>query len=122
VTTTVTHPHHRAESGNSSPSWLARLGSWTGSHLRIVLLAWLVVLAVFGAFARRVESALSGAGWQDSSSSSVKARDMISQDFIGLNSTALQVVVHDGAVPISSDPAARQTIARRAPRSRRTRG
>jgi RND superfamily putative drug exporter len=111
VTTTVTHPQHRAEFGNSSPSWLARLGAWTGSHLRIVLLAWLVVLAGFGAFAPRVESALSGAGWQDSGSSSVKARDMISKDFSGLNSTALQVVVHDSAGPISSDPAARQTIA-----------
>jgi RND superfamily putative drug exporter len=91
---------------------LSRLGAWTGSHLRVVLLAWLVVLAGFGAFAPKVQSALSGAGWQDSGSSSVKARDLIAKDFGGLNSTALQVVVHDSRGPIASDPAAQAIIAR----------
>jgi RND superfamily putative drug exporter len=112
VTTTATHRqgHPHAETG--TPGWLARLGAWTGSHLRFVLLAWLVVLAGFGAFAPQVESALSGAGWQDSSSSSVKARDIITKDFAGLNSTALQVVVHDSGAPIASDPAAQQIIAK----------
>jgi putative drug exporter of the RND superfamily len=76
----------------------------------MVLIAWLVVLAGFGAFAPRVESALSGAGWQDSGSSSVKARDVIAKDFAGLNSTALQVVVHDSSGPIAADPAAQQVI------------
>ena len=111
MTTTVTRAHHRAESEKSSPGWLGRLGGWSGSHLRVVLLAWLVLLGVFGAFAPQVESALSGAGWQDSSSSSVRARDLIAKDFSGLGSTALQVVIHDSTVAISGDAAAQRAIA-----------
>ena len=67
---------------------------------------------MFGAFAPQVESALSGAGWQDSGSSSVKARDVIAKDFAGLGSTALQVVVHDKRGPIAAIPAAQQVIAK----------
>jgi RND superfamily putative drug exporter len=111
VTSIVTRHVTPAESATAD-SLLSRLGRWTGSHLRIVLIAWLVVMAGLGAFAPRVQSALSGAGWQDSGSSSVQARDVIAKDFAGLNSTALQVVVHDKAGPIASDPAARQIIAR----------
>ncbi len=101
-----------AGSSASSAGRLARLGAWMGGHLRVVLVAWLIVLGVFGAFAPRVESALSGAGWQDSTSSSIRARDVIAKNFNGLGSTALQVVVHDSTGPISTDPAALQTIAR----------
>ena len=50
-----------AGSSASSAGRLARLGAWMGGHLRVVLVAWLIVLGVFGAFAPRVESALSGA-------------------------------------------------------------
>ncbi len=112
MTTTATRDIEQPPVEQRAPGWLARLGAWTGSHLRVVLLAWLIVLGVFGAFAPQVESALSGAGWQDSGSSSVQARHLITKDFQGLNSTALQVVVHDSAGPISRDPAARQTIAK----------
>jgi putative drug exporter of the RND superfamily len=90
-----------------APGWLARLGAWSGTHLRVVLIGWLLVLVAFGAFAPQVESALSGAGWQDSGSQSVKARELIAKEFSGLNSTALQVVVHDSAGEIASDPVAR---------------
>ncbi|HEX2903855.1 MAG TPA: MMPL family transporter [Jatrophihabitans sp.] len=111
MTTTVAR-HADPVDPDHKPGVLSRLGSWTGSNLRIVLIAWLVVLAVFGAFAPKVESALSGAGWQDSGSSSVRARDVISKEFAGLNSTALQVVVHDSSGPIAADPAAQAIIAR----------
>lgn len=95
-----------------APGLFGRLGAWTGSHLRPVLLAWLVVLVVFGAFAPKVESALAGAGWQDSTSQSVQARQLIQRDFAGLGSSALQVVVVDRTAPITRDPAARTVIAR----------
>jgi RND superfamily putative drug exporter len=95
-----------------APGWLARLGAWSGTHLRVVLIGWLLVLVAFGAFAPQVESALSGAGWQDSGSQSVKARELIAKQFSGLNSTALQVVVHDSAGAIASDPVARQAVDR----------
>jgi hypothetical protein len=74
--------------------------------------AWLVVLGVFGAFAPKVMSSLSGAGWQDSGSTSVKARDIIAKDFAGLGSTALQVVVVDKSSSIASDPAAQAVISK----------
>jgi Predicted drug exporters of the RND superfamily len=88
------------------------LGQWAATHLRTVLLLWLAVVAVLGAFAPRVESALSGAGWQDSTSQSVQARAVIARDFFGLGATALQVLVHDSNGPIAADPAARKVIAR----------
>jgi RND superfamily putative drug exporter len=111
VTTTVTR-HATPAATTDASGLLSRLGAWTASHLRIVLLGWLVVLAGLGAFAPQVQSALSGAGWQDSGSSSVKARDLIARDFAGLNSTALQVVVHDSRGPLAADPAAQRIIAR----------
>jgi RND superfamily putative drug exporter len=76
----------------------------------VVLVGWLLVLGVFGAFAPQVESALSGAGWQDSGSQSVQARTLIAKNFHGLGSTALQVVVHDSAASIASDLAAQAVI------------
>jgi len=69
-------------------------------------------LAGFGAFAPSVESALSGAGWQDSGSQSVAARSVIANNFQGLGATGLQVVVHDGSGPISTDSTAQRIIAR----------
>ena len=91
-------------------SGLARLGVWATQHLRLVLAGWLVLLVAFGAFAPRVESALAGAGWQDSGSQSVHARQLIEQNFSGLGSAALQVVVHDSGAPIASDLAAQRVI------------
>ena len=91
-------------------SGLARLGVWATHHLRLVLVGWLVLLVAFGAFAPRVESALAGAGWQDSGSQSVHARQLIEQNFSGLGSSALQVVIHDSGAPIVSDPAAQRVI------------
>jgi RND superfamily putative drug exporter len=74
------------------------------------LLVWLVIIGTFGVFAVRVEHALAGAGWQDSTSQSVKARDIVQRDFAGLGSTALQVVVVDHHGPIAADPAAQRVV------------
>jgi RND superfamily putative drug exporter len=92
--------------------WLADLGVWSGRHFRTVLVVWALILGVFGAFAPQVESALAGAGWQDSGSQSVAARDILGKEFAGLNSTALQVVIHDTRQQIATDPQAQQVITR----------
>ncbi len=96
----------------SHTSRFARLGTWTATHFRRILIAWLLVLMIFGFFAVHVESALAGAGWQASNSQSVAARAIIEKDFAGLGATALQVVVVDHQGPIASDPKALAAVAR----------
>ena len=61
-------------------------------------------MGVLGAFAPQVEKKLSGAGGQDSGSQSVQARTILGQEFAGLNSTGLQVVVHVSQVAVATDP------------------
>jgi RND superfamily putative drug exporter len=75
-----------------------------------VLIAWVLVLLVFGVFAIHVENALAGAGWQASNSQSVAARAIIERDFSGLGATALQVVIVDHHGPIVSDPKAHAAV------------
>ncbi len=77
-----------------------------------MLLAWLAILIVFGVFAPKVESALAGAGWQDSTSQSVQARQIVQRDFAGLGSSALQVVIVDRTGRIASDPAAQAVVSK----------
>ena len=98
----------RIRSVRRSP--FARLGTWAATHFRTVLIAWLLVLLVFGVFAVHVENALAGAGWQASNSQSVAARAIIEKDFSGLGATSLQVVVVDHDGPIASDPQAQAVI------------
>ena len=109
-----THAESTGDFVGSRGGLFARLGRWTATHFRLVLLAWLLVLVVFGAFAPTVETALAGAGWQDSSSQSVQARNLIQRDFAGLGAAALQVVVVDHHGPIASDPTAQTAIAKAA--------
>jgi RND superfamily putative drug exporter len=72
---------------------IGRLGRWTATHVRAVALSWAVVAVVLGFFAPRVEHALSGAGWEATGSESVSAREAIDEEFDGLSSSALMVVV-----------------------------
>ena len=72
---------------------LGRVGLWTGSHVRVVLVAWAAVALGLGLFAPRAETSLAGAGWEASGSQSVAARQIVQRDFNGLSSAALQVVV-----------------------------
>jgi RND superfamily putative drug exporter len=108
--TATLHASAPAAAAATGPGLLARLGAWSAVHLRAVLVAWLAILAVFGAFAPQVESALAGAGWQDSNSQSVKAREVIAKEFAGLGSTAIQVVVVDTHAAIAADPGATAVI------------
>jgi RND superfamily putative drug exporter len=81
---------------------LGRLGLWTATHFRHVLVAWILIAVGLGAFAPAAEHALAGAGWEASGSQSVQARHLIDRQFSGLSSAALQVVVHDNAQSVTS--------------------
>jgi len=116
--TTAIRTDRATPTGQHRGGWLSGMGAWSATHLRIVLLGWLVAVAAFGALAPRVESVLSGGGWQDSGSQSVAARNLIAKDFAGLGSTALQVVVHDAKDRVASDPVAQRVVAQVAARLR----
>ena len=73
---------------------IGRLGGWTASHVKLVVVAWAVIAVGLGVFAPRAEHALSGAGWEASGSESVAARDRIDASFGGQGAYALMVVVH----------------------------
>jgi putative drug exporter of the RND superfamily len=88
---------------------IGRLGRYTASHFRVVLVAWLVVALALGFFAPRVETALSGAGWETTGSQSVQARELIDQSFQGLSSYGLMTVVHSPGKTID-DPAFRTVV------------
>ncbi len=105
-------PGDGASAQVTRPSPFARLGAWAATHFRRVLVAWLLVLLVFGFFAVHVENALAGAGWQASNSQSVAARAIVEKHFSGLGATGLQVVIVDHRGPIASDPQARAVVAK----------
>ncbi len=90
---------------------VGRVGLWTATHFRVVLAAWLLVAVAFGVFAPRVETALSGAGWEATGSQSVQARQLVQQDFHGLGSYGLMVVMHS-AQATTRDPAFADTVRR----------
>jgi RND superfamily putative drug exporter len=79
---------------SSSFGPVGRLGHWTATHFKAVALVWLVVAVGLGAFAPKVEHALSGAGWEATGSESLQVRETVDREFGGLSSSALMVVVH----------------------------
>ncbi len=88
---------------------VGRLGRYTATHFRVVVIAWAVIAVALGFFAPKVEKALSGAGWEASGSQSVQARKVIDKEFAGLSSSALMVVVHSDNSTVSA-PAFKQAI------------
>ncbi|HKE77847.1 MAG TPA: MMPL family transporter [Solirubrobacteraceae bacterium] len=81
---------------------LGKLGGFAAGHLRAVIAVWAVVAVALAVFAPKVETALSGAGWQADGSESVQARTAIERSFPGLSSSALTVVVHSPSVTTSA--------------------
>ena len=90
---------------------IGRLGRFTATHFRVVLVGWLVVALMLGFFAPKVETALSGAGWETSGSQSVQARQLIDKNFRGLSSYALMTAIYSPTRTIN-DPAFKSTVAR----------
>ena len=43
---------------------IGRLGRYTATHFRVVMIGWAVIALGLGFLAPRVEKALSGAGWE----------------------------------------------------------
>ncbi len=105
---------------------IGRLGRYTATHFRVVVIGWAVIALGLGFLAPKAEKALSGAGWEASGSQSVQARHLIDRNFNGLSSYGLMVVVHspggqigdpsfDAAVAaverkLRSDPAVRTVV------------
>jgi RND superfamily putative drug exporter len=83
------------------PGPLGRLGLLVTRHARLTGVLWLLVIAVLGAFAPRVEHALSGAGWQADGSESVAVRELAQEHFGGTASSAIQVVVRSNDGPVT---------------------
>jgi len=93
----------------SSYGPIGQLGAWTTKHFRVVAVAWLAIAVGLGFFAPRVEHALSGAGWEATGSESVEVRNLVDQEFGGMSSSALMVVVHSDDSAFG-DPAFDQTL------------
>jgi RND superfamily putative drug exporter len=70
-----------------------------------------VIAVGLGILAPRVETALSGAGWQANGSESVEARQQIDRNFSGLGGYALQVAVHSRD-QVATAPGFRRTVER----------
>ncbi|MGZ8155280.1 MAG: MMPL family transporter, partial [Burkholderiales bacterium] len=90
---------------------IGRLGGLAAKHRRRVFVAWALIAIGLGILAPRVETALSGAGWQADGSESVQARQQIDRNFAGAGSYSLQVAVHSRDLPASA-PEFRQAVAR----------
>jgi RND superfamily putative drug exporter len=102
-------PAPPGRSASRGPGLLGRLGVWAARHAKTVFVGWLLLVVALGAFAPKVTTALSGAGWQAQGSDSVKARAVAQQHFGGSASSALQIVVRSDK-PVS-DPAVQHVIA-----------
>ncbi len=90
---------------------VGRLGRLAAARPRRVFVIWVFVAVGLGVLAPRVETALSGAGWQANGSESVRARQQIDRSFAGAGSYAIQVAVHSQGLTVA-DPAFRRTVAR----------
>src|SRR5215208_4386452 len=90
---------------------IGRLGRWTASHFKLVAVAWTVVAIGLGVLAPRVETALSGAGWEATGSESLTVRVSVDREFGGMSSSGLMVVLR-ATDKTATDPAFKAVIAR----------
>ena len=90
---------------------IGRLGRLAAEHRSRVFVAWALIAVGLGVLAPRVETALSGAGWQANGSQSVQARQQIDRSFAGAGAYSLQVAVHSPAL-VATAPEFRKTVVR----------
>ncbi|HET9198888.1 MAG TPA: MMPL family transporter [Solirubrobacterales bacterium] len=90
---------------------VGRLGRLAATHRRTVFVVWVVVAVGLGFLAPRVETALSGAGWEASGSESAAVREQVDAAFGGAGAYGLQVAVHSQRLDVA-DPAFRRSLRR----------
>ena len=73
---------------------IGKLGRLAATHRGRVFAIWAVLAVALGFLAPRVETALSGAGWEDSGSESVAVRKQVDAEFGGAGAYGLQVAIH----------------------------
>ena len=83
---------------------IGRLGRFAAEQRKWVFVTWAVIAVGLGVLAPRVETALSGAGWQANGSESVAARERIDRAFAGGGAYGLQVAVHSARLTARSAP------------------
>jgi RND superfamily putative drug exporter len=99
-----------AQNRRSTFGPIGRLGRLAALHRRTAFITWAIVAVGLGFLAPRVETALSGAGWQVNGSESVQVREAADKSFAGSGSYAIQVAVHSSELTVA-DPAFRRTVA-----------
>jgi RND superfamily putative drug exporter len=90
---------------------IGRLGRFAASHRAAVFTTWGVLAIGLGFLAPRVETALSGAGWEALGSESVAVRKQVDGAFGGAGAYGLQVAVHSQETTVA-DPAFRRSLRR----------
>ena len=94
---------------------LGQLGRLAAVHRRRVILVWLVFVVGLALLAPKVQTALSGAGWEaggwEAASDSVSARQLVQRHFTAVGAYGLQAVVHSPSLTVA-DPRFRHTLAR----------
>jgi RND superfamily putative drug exporter len=101
-------------SASATPDQLGpvgRLGARMADNFRAVVIGWVLVAVILGFFAPRVETALSGAGWEASGSQSVAAREVVDRHFGGFGGYGLMVVVNSQDATVA-DGAFATTVAK----------
>jgi putative drug exporter of the RND superfamily len=81
---------------------IGRLGRFAATHRRAVFLTWAALAVGLGFLAPRVETALSGAGWEATGSESVAVRKQVDAAFAGAGAYGLQVAVHSQRLTVDS--------------------
>src|SRR3954452_22554191 len=105
----VRSPAMTSAQTNSPVGSIGRLGRWTATHFRTVVLVWIAVAVGLGFLAPRVETALSGAGWEATGSESVAVRKQVDAGFGGAGAYGLQVAVHSQQLTVA-DPAFQRSL------------
>jgi putative drug exporter of the RND superfamily len=90
---------------------IGRLGRFAATNRRAVFVVWALLAVGLGFLAPRVETALSGAGWEALGSESVAVRKQVDASFGGAGAYGLQVAVHSQRLS-AKDPAFQRSLRR----------